>query len=217
MRKGIYLILTIITVSFFVMAVYTDTIARAVYGYGQERRTEAFQYLDDDPHFGSITVSAQPVMYESVPTRVWFNFTINIIDDTPVDLTVEQVRFFFTPVNASPPFMDEDIPWLVGSHYPRLEVENASTVRYGGRAEVLPVILEGGTNVFLDVAVSFELRNHSSTQLHWYGQGVAINILSVEIVPAYLQSESWFLGMGATFLIWAIVLISSIRTRVANT
>ncbi len=214
MRREFYLILSIVTVSFIIMAVYTDTTARVVYGrYGRERtKTEAFQYLDDEPHFGAITISVQPVMYESVATTVSFNFTINIISETPVNLTIERIRIFFTPENASPPFLDEDIPWKVGAMGPYgfLEVVNASTVTFRGHIRILPVILEGEENIFLGVVVSFELRNQSS---YWSGSGGALHILPVDIVPAYLQPEGWFLGMEVTFLVWGIVLINSIRVR----
>jgi hypothetical protein len=215
LRRAFYLVLTIVTVSFLIMAQYTGTISREVYGdYGRERtKTVPFQYLDDEPHFGAITISAQPVMYESVLARVSFNFTINIISETPVDLTIERIRFFFTPENASTPSLNDDIPWLVRSYYPRLEVVNASTVTFGERSLISPVILEGEENIFLGVVVSFELRNHSSAQLHWYGQGGALHMLPVDIVPAYLQSEAWFLGMAVTFLVWGIVLIYSYRVR----
>jgi hypothetical protein len=215
LRRAFYLILTIATISFLIMAQYTGTISREVYGvYGRERtKTVPFQYLDDEPHFGAITISAQPIMYEFVLARVSFNFTINIISDTPVDLTLEQIRFFFTPENASAPFLDEDIPWLVGNYYPRLEVLNASTVTFGGHSQILPVILEGEENIFLDVIVSFELRNHSTTELDWSGSGGALHILPVDIVPAYLQSEGWFLGMSVTFLVWGIVLIYGYQVK----
>ena len=219
MRRAFYLILTIVTVFFLIMAQYTGTIAREVYGrYGRERlKTEAFQYLDDDPHFGAITISAQPVMYESVPARVSFNFTINIVSETPVDLTIEYIRFFFTPENASAPFLDEDIPLLVGgmSRYGGiLEVVNASTVTFRGSSQISPVILEGEENIFLGVDVSFELQNHGTTENdYWSGLGGALHILPVEIFPAYLQSEGWILGMEVTFLVWGIVLIYSYRVR----
>ena len=219
MRRVFYLILTIVTVSFIVMAVYTDTTARVVYGhYGIERtKTEAFQYLDDVPHFGAITISAQPAMYESVVTTVSFNFTINIISNTPVNLTIERIRIFFTPENASTPFMDEDIPWLVGgmdSYDGILKVVNASIVTFRGHIRILPAILEGEENIFLGVIVSFELWNHSTSEdNYWSGSGGALYILPVDIVLAYLQSEGWFLGMVVTFLVWGIVLINSMRVR----
>ncbi|MHA2086138.1 MAG: hypothetical protein ACXABD_20530 [Candidatus Thorarchaeota archaeon] len=218
MRRAFYLVFTIVTVSFLIMAQYTGTISGEVYGdYGLERtKTVPFQYLDDEPHFGAITISAQSVMYESVLARVSFNFTINIISDTPVDLTLEQIRFFFTPENASAPFLDEDIPWKVaemGSLDGILEVANASTVTFRRYCWITPAILEGEENIFLGVVVSFELRNHSSTVLSWYGQGGALHILPVEIFPTYLQSEGWFLGMGGTFLVWGIVLFYNYRVR----
>ncbi|MHA2264478.1 MAG: hypothetical protein ACXAEN_18955, partial [Candidatus Thorarchaeota archaeon] len=154
-----------------------------------------------------------PVMYESVLSRVSFNFTLNIVDDSPVDLTIERIRFFFTPENTFAPFMDEDIPWLVGGYGGTLEVVNASTVTFRGSSQIMPVILEGEENIFLGVIVSFELRNHSSTQLHWSSVGGALHMLPVDVVPAYLQSEGWFLGMEVTFLVWGIVLINLIRVR----
>ncbi len=198
------------------MAVYTDTTARVVYGhYGRERieKTEAFQYLDDDSHFGAITIFAQPVMYESVETTVSFNFTINIISSTPVNLTIEYIRFYFAPENRSAYLDDEDFPWLVGGMGPYggiVTVVNASTVTFRGHVHISPIIIEGEENISLDVVVSFELWNHST---YWSGQGGALQILPVEIVPAYLQSEGWFLGMEVTFLVWGIVLINNIRVR----
>jgi len=215
LRRALYLVLSIVTVSFIIMAVYTDTTSRVVYGnYGSERtKTEVFQYLDDEPHFGAITISVKPVMYESVLTSVWFNFTINIISSTPVNLTIEYIRFYFTPENRSAYLDDEDFPWLVGgmgAYGGIVTVVNASTVAFRGHVHISPIIIEGEENISLDVVVSFELWNHST---YWSGQGGALQILPVEIVPAYLQSEGWFLGMEVTFLIWGIVLINSIRMR----
>ena len=213
MRRVVHGILAIITIGLLVMAIGTDQISRTIHvTQSSESSTEEFQYIEDDPLTGGITLSVNPVMYESTPTRVRYNISITILSNIPMNITIDFIEFLFTPRNYSPIQDSFDIPRKVGiidRYGGILSVVNASSITMSGSVDIIPEILEGWEDIYLGCLVGYDLRNHSLIEPNFWSstEGGAILMIPVDVIPAILRPEGWTSALSVLILVWCAAFV----------
>ena len=209
MRRVLTGMLVIATIALLVITAYTTVLTQNVYSSDPVTSTSSFQYIDDSPLSGEITLSAVPEIIESEPTYVFYNITLDIIDSRPMNLTIEDIEVYFTPTD----YLDRaevDIPKLVGSSPIDIFIQNATRLNIQGRIEITPVVIEG--NVYLGGGVEYSIRNHSSTEPNaWSGTDGNLLMIPITVYPVALKPDLWRLGFGVSLTLCIIVILYRYR------
>lgn len=91
--------LTFATISLLIMVVWTGSISQTVNSQLSQSATATFQYVDDDPVEGQVTVESYKEMYEGVYTPIFFNISLIVQGHTPMYLEIRSIEFLFSPLD----------------------------------------------------------------------------------------------------------------------
>lgn len=218
MRKVLIGVLAIVTIIIFMMAVWTDTIDRSmnVGITSEDYTTKSFEFNNGVPISGAITIGSTPRMIESKLTSISYNISMEIPSETPMDLTVEEIRFVFTPTGFAdnPSYELIKIVGALSDYYGILEVVNASSIIIRGHLKIIPVMPQGSESGFLGCHIYFHYWEHGLPQSNNSAGDVGVyQMRPVTIIPAYIPLENWFLALGISFLGWVVLFVYFIRKR----
>ena len=199
------------------MAGWSGGIYRTMNSRFPMSKSDTFQYVEDDPLDGNVTVTTYSQMYEGEPTHVLYNITLEVQGGTPMNLNIESIELIFTPLDIENR-TEANLPRVVGLvDFWTLHIENTTFVNIVGTTTITPVIIEG--DVFLGCRVDYVLRNDSSSGFCefgnncWFGPDGSEFMIPVSVVPLILRPEGWWNGLEGLLLIWCLVILYEIRKR----
>ena len=206
------MILALVTCGLFIMTVWTGEISRTVYSTDEQYKTEPFQYTEDTPLSGIITIGVCPNMYESVPIPVWFNISIGILGHTPMNLTIDMIVIVLSPVDSlggTDPILRKE----VGTYYNTIEIVNITFFGIYGQMMITPVLIEG--DVFLGASVSYHLINHSTTEPNaWSGADGSLLMIPVNVIPSIQRVEGWSYAFRTVVLVWCVLAAYGFKKKI---
>ncbi len=206
------MILAIVTCGLFIMTAWTGAISRAVHSTDARYKTDPFQYEEDTPLSGRITIGVCPNMYESVPTAVWFNISIDILGHTPMNLTIDRIVVLLSPsdiLGGTDPLLRKEI----GAYSNTIELVNATSFRIYGQMMIMPVLIEG--DIFLGAGVYYHLRNHSTTEPNaWSGVDGFLLMIPVNVIPLIQRVEGWSYAFTTVVLVWCVFAAYGLKKRI---
>jgi hypothetical protein len=220
MRKVLYGVLTLITIGFLIVAGWTGGIYREINSHHGQFATDTFQYVDDDPIEGNVTLHSPNEMYEGVPISVFFNISLEVQGHVPMYLEIRRIEFLFTPIDLENR-TEADLPKEVGRWSAiALQIENASSVNIASTTTITPDIITG--DVFLGCSVDYLIRNDSLSgpceygNDCWFGPDGSLFMIPVNVYPLILEPSSWSVGLAGSLLVWVLIVINEFRRRAKN-
>jgi hypothetical protein len=187
----------IILVSIFVMTGWTISIASTV-NSSTHTRTEMFQDMYIPYVSGVVQAGTFKSLYESAPTSVWFNVSIDFLSATPVNVTLEGVTVY----EASSAGEFPSNYTIIGQSPVTTEIINASHVHIYGSVATTPVLMVG--NVSLGLAIDYWVYAANQTLHGGWGD---LFMLPVTFVSSILMPQGWIYANAAILIIGVILLI----------